>query len=94
MTAIATDCPRLYSSGDSIDQAQAQSPAMLRLPNSSPLSCNDIEYEEIEDTDNPQHTEEDDIAEYWDPYRELSTIACTVHAMHVMTLSQNCNLCI
>ena len=67
MTAIATDRPRLGSSADSISQAEG--PATLRLPSISPTS-NDIEYEEIEETDNPQHTEEDDIAEYWDPYRE------------------------
>ena len=71
MTAIAMDRPSYPSpSGDDIDTMAA---GVIRL-NRSPMSDNDIEYEEIEDTDNGmaayQNEEEEDIAEYWDPYRE------------------------
>ena len=68
MTTVTLDRPRLSSRGEDTDSS-----GTLRLTK-SPVSDNDIEYEEIEETDNAAsfQGEEEDIAEYWDPYCEFT----------------------
>ena len=70
MTAVTMDRPRCSPRGEDL-RAPAR---MLVIPSPSEfLSDDDIEYEEIEDTDNVASfpSDEEDIAEYWDPYRKL-----------------------
>ena len=77
MTAVTMNIPTRYSSSSGEDGEITMAAGVTMTPRvnntRSPLSDTDIEYEEIDDTDSGMaFQEEDDIAEYWDPYCKYS----------------------